>query len=259
MFTWKPIYREIADRLLEFEDDNHKLVELMVRLHEAGLKVSSVSDEDPEGTKVPLDETDPFSFMAIFNRGVTDANRIAILKAIKDEWKLKSDLPSDFDGIPLVNSQNSWFMPYKYKRAAEHVPTLWRFFDHVLTIDGPDELDTKLFDQCKALNRVGSASLTMGMFWCRPDTWISVDKKNRAIAATKGIDFKIKTGADYVRWLGLVKEAFPVPTVEFSHQAHLDFVAVDPDDEEEEDGEGLSTEREYWLLAPGQGATLWDV
>lgn len=151
MFTWKPIYREIADKLPEFEESNHQLVELMIRLHGQGLKVSPVADEDPEGTKVPMDETDPFSFMANFNRGVTDENRIAIVSAIKDEWGLTAELPSDFDGIPLVNLQNSWFMPYKYKRTAEHVPTLWRFFRHVLAIAGPDELDTDLFDQCKAL------------------------------------------------------------------------------------------------------------
>lgn len=258
MFSWKPIYAEIANKLRDFESDNHKLVELMIRLHDKGLKVSPVADENPQGTKVPLDETDPFSFMAIFNRGVTDENRIAILRAIKEEWGLAAALPSDFDGLPVVNSQNSWFMPYKFKRTADHVATLWRYFIHVLPIVDEGQLDTSQFDQCRALNRVGSASLTMGMFWCRPDIWISVDKKNRAIAATKGIDFKIQTGADYIRWLGLVKAAFPMPTVEFSHQAHLDFVAVDPG--EDDDGDDVvRAEREYWLLAPGQGASLWDI
>ncbi len=154
----------------------------MIRLHEQVLKVSPVADENPQDTKVPLDEIDPFSFMAIFNRGVTDQNRIAIIDALKEEWQLTSDLPSDFDDLPVVNSQNSWFMPYKYKRNPDHVSTLWRYFVHVLSIEDVSQLDTDLFDQCRALNHVGSASLTMGMFWCRPDIWISVDKKNRAIA-----------------------------------------------------------------------------
>ncbi len=257
MFSWKPIYREIADKLLTFESQNSQLVQLMTKLHQRGLKVSSVSDEDPKGTKVPLDEIDPFSFLAIFNRGVTDENRIAILDALKTEWNLRSELPSDFNGIPLVNSQNSWFMPYKYKRTAEHVATLWRFYKHVLSIDSHSSMDATLFDECKALNRVGSASLTMGMFWCRPEVWIAVDKKNRAIATTKGIDFKIKTGADYLRWLGLVKEKFPISTVDFSYQAHLDYIATDPDEEEDDSVDDVQ-DRNYWLLAPGQGAVLWD-
>ncbi|QDV11496.1 5-methylcytosine-specific restriction enzyme B [Rosistilla oblonga] len=266
MFTWKPIYSEITAKLSEFSSENEKLVQMMIRLHEQGLKVSPVADEYPAGTKVPLDETDPFSFMAIFNRGVTDENRIAILRAIRDEWGIAAELPSDFDGLPVVNSQNSWFMPYKYKRTVDHVATLWRFFLHVLSIENESQLDTSLFDKCRALNGVGSASLTMGMFWCRPDIWISVDKKNRASAATEGINLKIKTGADYLRWLGLVKEAFQMPTVEFSHQAHLDFVSVDPLEDDDKNGEGDERGgalphgvRNYWLLAPGPGAGLWDV
>lgn len=231
----------------------------MTKLHQRGLKVSSISDEYPQGNKVPLDEIDPFSFLAIFNRGVTDENRIAILDALKNEWQLHSELPTDFNGIPLVNSQNSWFMPYKYKRTPEHVATLWRFYKHVLSISNSTALDPSLFDACKALNRVGSASLTMGMFWCRPELWIAVDKKNRAIAAKKGIDFKIKTGADYLRWLGLVKEKFPIATIDFSYQAHLEYIATDPGEDEDDDDVGEEiTERNYWLLAPGQGAILWD-
>jgi len=100
----------------------------------------------------------------------------------------------------------------------------------------------------------------MGMFWCRPDLWIAVDKKNRAIAATKGIDFKIKTGADYLRWLGLVKEKFPIATVDFSYQAHLEYIATDPGEDEDENDLGEEIEeRNYWLLAPGKGAMQWDM
>lgn len=256
MFSWKPIYAEITAKLPEFESENQKLAELMIRLHQDGFKVSKVADEDPEGKDTPLDETDPFTFMAIFNRGVTNTNRIAILQELKNEWKLVASLPTDFDGLPVVNALNSWFMPYKYKRASDHVSTLWRFFRHILTAKSEDELDTDLFDQCRKLSHVGPASLTMGMFWSRPDVWISVDKKNLAKAATKGIDFKIKSGADYLRWIKLVKKSFPISTIEFSHQAHLDFVAVDP--AEDDDDIPVDNEREYWLLAPGQRAVLWD-
>jgi len=256
MFSWKPIYAEITAKLPGFESENQKLAKLMIRLHHEGFKVSPVADEDPEGKDTPLDEPDPFTFMAIFNRGVTNENRIAILQELKNEWKLTASLPADFDGLPVVNSQNSWFMPYKYKRTPDHVPTLWRFFRHILSVENEDHLDTELFDQCRKLSHVGPASLSMGMFWSRPDVWISVDKKNLAKAATKKIDFKIKEGADYLRWLKLVKKSFPISTIEFSHQAHLDFVAVDP--AEDDDDKPVVADKEYWLLAPGQRAVLWD-
>lgn len=259
MFSWKPIYAEITARLLEFESENSTLAKLIVKMHARGLKVSSVIDQNPKGQNIELDETDPFTFMAIFNRSVTNENRVAILQELKNEWQMKADVPTDFDGLPLMNSQNSWFMPYKYKRSADHIGTLWRFFRHIASAANEDSLDIELFDECRELSHVGPASLTMGMFWCRPDVWIAVDKKNLGKAAATGIGRKVNSGEDYIRWLKSVKKAFKVSPLIFSHQAHLDSVAVDPADEDDEHEDVTKGgEREYWLLAPGQRAVLWD-
>jgi hypothetical protein len=70
------------------------------------------------------------------------------------------------------------------------VPPLWHFYQNILEIQSPEQLDVTLFDVCHAMPRVAPASLSMGMFWCRPDIWISVDKKNRELAATKGVNRK---------------------------------------------------------------------
>ena len=40
MFTWKPIFKEIVDRLPEFQFKNAMLVDLMVKMHRESLKVS---------------------------------------------------------------------------------------------------------------------------------------------------------------------------------------------------------------------------
>ncbi len=263
MFSWKPIYLEITDNLLKFASSNGELVHLMVAMHEKGLKVSSVGDRDSEGNTIQLEEVDPFSFLANFNRGVTNDNRTAIIAAIKDAWGLSADLPTDYDGLPLMSLQNSWFMPYKEARSDQHVATLWKFYLHIIDIETVEQLDVNLFDLCCSLPRVAPASLSMGMFWTRPDVWISVDKKNRELAATQGINKKIQCGSDYLNWLKQVKSKFQVPTCVFSHEAHLRTLMVD--DEEEMNGnsdngqELTSGDRNYWLLAPGQGATLWDI
>jgi 5-methylcytosine-specific restriction enzyme B len=218
MFSWKPLYAEIAAELPHFSGESEKLVDLMVRMHEQGLKVSSVTDKDDGDVEVPLEEVDPFSFFANFNRGTTDVNRRAILSAIKEEWKLQSPLPEDFDGLPLMSSQNSWFMPFKKLRDAEHVETLWRFYLHCLKLDSAEHLDTAQFDACCSLRRVAPASLTMGMFWSRPDLWIAVDRKNRDYAALMGIDRTINSGKDYLRWLNEVRQKSDFSTCEFSLQ-----------------------------------------
>jgi hypothetical protein len=78
IYTWKPIYPEIADKLPQFESKNSELVQLMTKLHQRGLKVSSVAAEYPRGTKVPLDEINPFSFLAIFNRGIKKTRGLSL-------------------------------------------------------------------------------------------------------------------------------------------------------------------------------------
>lgn len=252
MFSWKPIYREIADKLPEFALNNGMLVQLMIEMHERGLKVSSVGDRDSDGNNIQLEEVDPFSFLANFNRGVTKENRTAIISAIKDAWGLSSKLPADYDGLPLMSLLNSWFMPYKESRSSEHVQTLWRFYRHITQVTSSDDLDVNLFNACCELPRVAPASLTMGMFWTRPDVWISVDKKNREFAATKGIERKIQGGVDYLNWLRQVKSKFKLDTCEYSYQAYIRTL-VDPSDDPIVD-----EERNYWLLAPGEQAYLWE-
>lgn len=252
MFSWKPIYREIADKLPEFASNNGRLVQLMIEMHERGLKVSSVGDRDSDGNSIQLEEVDPFSFLANFNRGITSHNRTAIIAAIKEAWGLSSELPTDYDGLPLMHAVNSWFMPYKESRTSEHVPTLWRFYVHITQIESPDYLDVNLFDVCCGLPQVAITSLTMGMFWARPDVWTSVDKKNREFAATKGVEKKIKSGADYLKWFRQVKSKFKLTTCDFSNQAYIRTLVdpvVDPIADEE---------RNFWLLAPGEQAYLWE-
>lgn len=259
MFTWKPIYAEIAQKLCEFEHSHDQLVALMIKLHDQGLKVSSVVDRDVNDKEVPMAEIDPFSFFANFNRGVTYDNRRAIIAAIKDEWRLGAELPQDFDGLPIMNLQSSWFMPYQKRREPHHVATLWRFYRHCLEIDAPSELDTELFDACCALRKVAPASLTMGMFWSRPELWIAVDKKNREYASSLGVTRQVAGGADYLKWLEEVRRKTDKSTCEFSLQAHLNTLEEKPVPDDDEDvGPAPASDRNYWLLAPGRGAVLWD-
>ena len=222
MFTWKPIYSEIATKLLEFENDSGQLVAMMKQMEDAGLTVSKLMDQtDEDGQESLLAEIDPISFMGNFNRGTTDANRTAILKTLKSEWSLNSPLPNDYDGLPILNNMSSWLMPFGYQRSDDHVPKLWTFHRHCLETNGYQQLDAELFDKCKALKKVGMAYLTMGMFWCRPDTWIALDNKNRTLAKELGVTARPRSGAEYVQWLDDLNAATQLSPADFSLKAHL--------------------------------------
>ena len=56
-----------------------------------------------------LTDIDPFTVFGLFNKGITNANRISILKGFKDEFGLESAIPESFDGIPVLNNLSATF------------------------------------------------------------------------------------------------------------------------------------------------------
>jgi hypothetical protein len=81
-------------------------------MQQQGLKVISLQDKGADGQNIPLAEVDPFTFLASFNRGVTDENRTENWKSLKTQWDLKAPVPDDFTGIPTLNNVSSWLFPY---------------------------------------------------------------------------------------------------------------------------------------------------
>ena len=124
MFTWIPIYKEISEKLLQYKNNQQQLLEILLNLKEKGVPVISINDRDQNNNEIPLSEIDPFTFMASFNRGIKDKNRIDILRHLKEIWQLQKNLPDDFAGIPVVNNQRSWFFGYNKDRKKEDIPLL---------------------------------------------------------------------------------------------------------------------------------------
>ncbi|MDB2496383.1 AAA family ATPase [Verrucomicrobiales bacterium] len=219
-FTWVPIHLEAARKLREFRGRSAELVALLQRMHDEDLKALSIRDRDAAGEEFPLDGIDPFSFLANFNRGVTDANRRALWDFLKREWDLEAPVPDDFDGIPVADMRSSWLFPFKARRDDDHFELLWEFFDHILDADY-ETLDLEMMEQCLAKRKVGLASLTMGMFWARPDVWVSADGKNLAFGKTRGFTQKPGNASDYRDWGMKVRKTTDDDVLQFSREAHL--------------------------------------
>lgn len=220
MFTWIPIHEETAKRLLDFKDRQTELIDILARMDDDGLLTTKITDQLADGSTFRLKEIDPFTFLANFNRGTKDSNRKGLWSALKKEWSLSSEVPQDFDGLPIASAQNSWLMAYSYKRDVNHVSQLWTFFEHIMTVE-PGSLDITMMEKCLDLRKVGMAMLTMGMFWSCPKKWISTDAKNLIYAGTKGISDKPKNAEEYLTWLPKIRSLIGGDAVEFSRQAHL--------------------------------------
>ena len=111
MFSWIPIHQEATKKMLAFPEPQKELLATLREMEQQGLKVISLKDRDPKGTGQSLEQIDPFTFLATFNRGITEDNRRANWQFVKKRWSLQSEVPQDFSGIPTVNSQGAWFFP----------------------------------------------------------------------------------------------------------------------------------------------------
>ena len=218
MFSWKPIHLEFAEKLRAYKNKNHELVNMLQEMKEAGLKPLQFMEPTEDGGKTPYPHIDPFTFMANFNRGITDDKRQALWGFIKDRLQLKSEVPTDFEGVPLVNNMNVAFFPWATDgRTSDQIDSLWDFFLHTLDCK-PEELNLSLMDRCLNIKQVAIGKLTMGMYLFRPEMWIAADGKNVGSAQQMGIR-KPKNAADYQNWLTETASRIDCSISEFSHNA----------------------------------------
>ena len=42
------------------------------------------------------------------------------------------EVPTKFQGIPVLNNLKAWFFRYKEQRAVDDIPNLWTFYERVI-------------------------------------------------------------------------------------------------------------------------------
>lgn len=184
-FSWIPIYQELADSLSGWRNRQSELISFLEGLRNEGYVVTPLNDKDNDGARFLLKEIDPFTFFGVFNRGIRQDQRIAILARMKQLFELKSDLPEDFSGLPILNNLKSWFFPNQIARNADDVSKLWRVFQLGLGESPLGNRDfQQAFDEALAVKQT-NVNLTMGLFWIRPNIFLSLDQNNRAYLDVK--------------------------------------------------------------------------
>lgn len=181
-YQWIALYEQLADRLLEYRSPAKQLqlITLLEELRRRGLPIPSLEDKHDTGKRALLGEIDPFTFMSVFNRAMGDNTRSSILAELKSRLGLKAPLPSEFDGIPVLNNMRSWFFPLAMRRAPDDITRLWDVFSLAL---GSNPLLSPEFAAAfdRALEIRGTnVNVTMGLFWVRPRTFASLDCTMRA-------------------------------------------------------------------------------
>lgn len=253
-FTWIPFYKELSKKLLQFRNDRKPLVDFIYsELSTVGSKslVDYIHMED--GSKVK--DIDPFSVFAIFNRSLKRENRLGFLQKIKDRFNLNTDIPTDFDGIPTVNSQRAFFFNWAEKNT-ESIQQFWDLFESVVL-----EKDIRsIFDQI--VNKtVSQYSLTMILYWIAPDRFLNLDGRNRSYLSVLGFPDNYPD-LDYSEYSKLMQDVrqkmddHSIPCSSFPELSYAAFLNTPKKQETEKKNE--SNAIAYWIYSPGEQAVFWD-
>lgn len=204
-FTWVPIYKELARELTRWENRQQGLISFLEELRIQGFVITPLHDKDRDGTRFLLNEIDPFTFLGVFNRRIGYEQRLAILRQIKAFFNLQNELPEDLDGIPLLNNMKSWFFSSQSSRRANDVHKLWLVFQLALGDNPLDDPEfAQAFDDALSVKQT-NVNLTMGLFWIRPDTFLSLDQTNRSYLGVR-LPEEGLTARFYLSTIGAVKE-----------------------------------------------------
>lgn len=177
-FTWIPFYQELANELVNWQNRQDELIAFLETLRKDGHVITPLTDKGKNGSPFLLTEIDPFTFFGVFNRGIGFEQRVNILTKVKQFFKLKSDVPDDFNGIPILNNIKSWFVTYQNARKKNDVSKLWRVFALSFSKNPlKDKKFLKAFDEALKVKET-NVNLTMALFWINPHTFLSLDSTN---------------------------------------------------------------------------------
>ena len=188
-FGWTKFYEAIADKLLTFRYNRATLVEGLEEIAARVGGIGHLQDHYADGTRGFVKDICPFTTMGLFNRGLTDVNRNIIAAELGKFLGVEESAPNAFDGVPLLNLQNSWFFPFENSRDPEHINALWDVFAAAIKFADSDDNDARdqfaeAFD--KANGRLFVAwNLTFGLYWIRPWDFVSLDQNSQLYITKK--------------------------------------------------------------------------
>lgn len=244
-FTWVPYYKELAQKLVQYRDKREELLDIIRGIDREYI---DFLQKDGDGTKIT--DIHPFAIYSIFSRLFLVPKKQKILEYLKNKLNLTSPIPTDFDGIPSVNPQNSfWGMPWD-NDAKQKVEENWDLFCCAVNENFDEDEFCKCFD--KVISQQGAKwNVTQALFRMNPDKFISLDGNSREYLSTENITVfneRDLSGKNYLSLLNDVKENVNNHSIKEKNFYELSHNAWKYGNEK----------INYWIIAPGTNAAKWD-
>ena len=286
-FDWVDFYKELSIKLLQYKDNREELIEKVRKIYEiTGINLPTLEKDNQ------IIDIDPFTFFGLFNKKLTDANRLSILKVIAELFDVKAPVPTAFDSIPVLNPQNATFYYFIPDRGDDDIQDLWELFDAALAYAKNPTPETiaqvsKYFDRCINKKGNGNSKITMGLYWIAPNALLNLDQRNTWYIYESGklpeelvktlpeIEAKIPSEKyfDIVEKLRAYLQSGESELKDFkelsfeawrySEQVNQEQAAAKKAEAQRDNqgaaiaDEGIETVH-YWIYSPGDGAAFWD-
>ncbi|HIS25687.1 MAG TPA: recombinase family protein [Candidatus Pullilachnospira intestinigallinarum] len=98
-FTWIGFYEELANILQPYKDNRPALISRIREIYrKTGIRFPTLE----KGGE--LRDINPFTVFGLFNKGISNATRMTLLEGIAEVFGITSEIPRNFDGIPVLNN-----------------------------------------------------------------------------------------------------------------------------------------------------------
>ena len=275
-FQWTEFYMELASALLPYKNNRSELIaKLKTIFADAGMNFPFKK----RGKEV-YEDICPFTVFGSFNKGITNANRIALLEQFAKQFSIKAAVPTEFDGIPVVMNLSAWFFAYKENRGEHDIDNLWDLLEKAIAYSDEASTDNKnafiaAYDTVTKQKMI-KWNITMGLYWARPYTFINLDSTNRAFITDvdnmphyfttifSDINKGLPDGRNYLFMCEQAKNALNQKEYEYHSFPELSYYAWKSNQSGKTEETTTTTvdsnikETNYWIYSPGDNASMWD-
>lgn len=274
-FQWTSFYMELASALLKYKNNRSELIGILKII----FSDAEMNFPFKEKGKEVYEDICPFTVFGSFNKGITNANRIALLEQFAKQFSIKAAVPTEFDGIPVVMNLSAWFFAYKENRGEHDIDNLWELLEKAIAYSDEASADNKnafitAYDTVSKQKMI-KWNITMGLYWVRPYTFINLDSTNRAFITDvdnmphyfttifSDINKGIPDGTSYLFMCEQAKNALKQKEYEYHSFPELSYCAwknnqETPDEPATNRVDSNVKEIDYWIYSPGDNACMWD-
>ena len=275
-FQWTSFYMELASALLKYKNRRSELLDILKTIFsDAGMNFPF-----KEKGKEIYEDICPFTIFGSFNKGITNANRIILLEQFAKQFAIKSAVPTEFDGIPVVMNLSAWFFSYKENRGEHDIDNLWDLLEKAIAYSDNANSENKnafitIYDMVIKQKMI-KWNITMGLYWIRPYTFINLDSTNRSFITDvdnmphyfttifSDISKGLPNGTSYMFMCEQARNALKQKKYECHNFPELSYSAWKNSQtliRNESKDKGIDSnikETDYWLYSPGDKACMWD-